>query len=163
MIVSLLVFITIALLALPSAAILFPFTLLSGNVEPLYATGSWIARVAMCLARIHVRVQGQEKIPAGRACIFMANHISYLDAPALMTNLPGRTVVFIKGELMKLPILGYAFKLAHFIPVERTGDAAELFDDRHLREDRELQTAKRRRRIHDGEAGVDRPSIGGGP
>jgi 1-acyl-sn-glycerol-3-phosphate acyltransferase len=42
-----------------------------------------------------------------------------------MSHLPGRTVVFLKGSLMRIPILGYAFKLAHFIPVERTGNAAE--------------------------------------
>jgi len=124
MIVSLLVFVTIVVLAVPAAIIFFPFTLITGNVGPLYAVGSWIARVAIRVAGIRIQIQGQENIPAGRACIFMANHISYLDAPALMSNLPGRTVVFLKGELMRLPILGYAFKLAHFIPVERTGDAA---------------------------------------
>jgi 1-acyl-sn-glycerol-3-phosphate acyltransferase len=125
MIVSLLVFVTIVVLALPSAVIFFPFTLLTGNVGPLYAVGSWIARVAIRIAGIRIQIQGQEKIPAGRACIFMANHISYLDAPALMSNLPGRTVVFLKSSLMKIPILGYAFKLAHFIRVDRTGDVAE--------------------------------------
>ena len=36
-----------------------------------------------------------------------------------------RTVVFLKRPLMKIPVLGYAFKLAHFIPVDRTGDATE--------------------------------------
>jgi 1-acyl-sn-glycerol-3-phosphate acyltransferase len=125
MIVSLLVFVTIVVLAVPAAVIFFPFTLISGNVGPLYAVGSWIARVAIRVAGIRIQIQGQEKIPVGRACIFMANHISYLDAPALMSNLPGRTVVFLKGELMRLPILGYAFKLAHFIPVERSGDVAD--------------------------------------
>ena len=125
MIVSLLVFVTIVVLAVPAAIIFFPFTLITGNVGPLYAVGSWIARVAIRVAGIRIQIQGQENIPAGRACIFMANHISYLDAPALMSNLPGRTVVFLKGELMRLPILGYAFKLAHFIPVDRTGDVAE--------------------------------------
>ncbi len=123
MIVSLVVFVTIVALAVPSAIIFFPFTLITRNVGPLYAVGSWIARVAIRVAGIRVQIEGMEKIPTGRACIFMANHISYLDAPALMSNLP-RTVVFLKSELMKIPILGYAFKLAHFIPVDRTGDAA---------------------------------------
>jgi 1-acyl-sn-glycerol-3-phosphate acyltransferase len=125
MLVSLLVFVTIVALAVPSAVIFFPFTLLTGNVGPLYAVGSWIARVAIRVAGIRIQIQGKENVPAGRACIFMANHISYLDAPALMSNLPGRTVVFLKSSLMKIPILGYAFKLAHFIPVDRTGDVAE--------------------------------------
>jgi 1-acyl-sn-glycerol-3-phosphate acyltransferase len=125
MIVSLLVFVTIVVLAVPSAVIFFPLTLITGNVGPLYAVGSWIARVAIRVAGIRIKIQGRENIPVGRACIFMANHVSYLDAPALMSSLPGRTVVFLKRELMKLPVLGYAFKLAHFIPVDRTGDAAE--------------------------------------
>ena len=122
MIVSLLVFVTIAALALPAALILIPFTLLSGNVGPLYVAGCWIARTAIRIAGIRIQVQGQEKIPSGRACIFMANHVSNLDAPALIPNLPGRTSVFLKRPLMKLPILGYAFKLGEFIPVDRGGD-----------------------------------------
>lgn len=121
MIVSLLVFVAILALALPSAIVLFPFTLLTRNVNPLYATGNWIARVAIRIAGIRIQVQGRENIPDGRACIFMANHVSNLDAPALIANLPGRTSVFLKRSLMKLPILGYAFKLGGFIPVDRDG------------------------------------------
>jgi 1-acyl-sn-glycerol-3-phosphate acyltransferase len=123
MIVSLLVFVTIVVLALPSAVIFFPFTLVTGNVGPLYSIGSWIARVAIRVAGIHLCIEGREHIPTGRACIFMANHVSNLDAPALMSNLPERTSVFFKRSLMRIPILGYAFKLAGFIPVDRTGDA----------------------------------------
>jgi 1-acyl-sn-glycerol-3-phosphate acyltransferase len=119
MIVSLIVFVTIVALALPSAAILIPFTLLTGNVGPLYAVGSWIARVGIRAAGIRLSVEGRENIPVGKACIFMANHVSNLDAPALISNLPGRTVAFLKRPLMKIPILGYAFKLAGFIPVDR--------------------------------------------
>jgi 1-acyl-sn-glycerol-3-phosphate acyltransferase len=125
MIVSLFVFALILVLALPAAAVLFPFTLLTGNVGPLYAAGRSIARVAMRAAGIRIIITGREHVPAGRACIFMANHISNLDAPALIANLPGRTSVFLKRSLMKLPVLGYAFRLAGFIAVDRTGDAAE--------------------------------------
>ena len=125
MIISIYIFVVIIVLAVPAAVVLFPFTLITGNVRPLYATGCWIARFAIGAAGIRVRIEGRERIPAGRACIFMANHVSNLDAPALLPNLPGRTSVFIKRPLMKLPILGYACKLAAFIPVDRTGDAAE--------------------------------------
>ena len=123
MIVSFLVFVTILVLALPTALLLIPFTHLTGNVGPLYAAGSWIARVAMRVAGIRVHIEGRENIPPDRACIFMANHVSNLDAPALMSHLPGRTVVFLKRPLLKLPLVGYAFKLANFIPVDRVGSA----------------------------------------
>jgi 1-acyl-sn-glycerol-3-phosphate acyltransferase len=121
MVVSLLVLVTILVLALPAAVVLIPFTLISGNVGPLYFTGCWIARTALRIAGIRIQIQGLENIPTGRACIFMANHVSNLDPPVLLTNLPGRTSVFLKRSLMKIPILGYAFKLGEFIPVEREG------------------------------------------
>ena len=141
MIVSLLVFVTILVLALPTALVLIPFTLLTGNVRPLYAAGSWIARVAMFVAGIRIRIEGRENIPSGRACIFMANHVSNLDAPALMSHLPGRTLVFLKRALLKLPIVGYAFKLAKFIPVDRDGEHRKRAGSRCRRHARPRQRA----------------------
>jgi 1-acyl-sn-glycerol-3-phosphate acyltransferase len=38
-----------------------------------------------------------------------------------MSHLPSRTSVFFKRSLMKIPVLGYAFRLAGFIPVDRDG------------------------------------------
>jgi len=122
MIVSLLVFVTILVLAIPAAAVFIPFTLITGNVGPLFSAGCFIARFAMRIAGIRLRIQGRENIPDGHACVFMANHVSNLDAPALIASLPGRTSVFLKRPLMKLPILGCAFRLGGFIPVDRTGD-----------------------------------------
>ena len=37
--------------------------------------------------------------------------------------LPGRTSIFLKRSLLRIPILGYGMKLAGFIPVARKGDA----------------------------------------
>jgi len=124
MIVSLLVFVTILVLALPVALVLIPFTLLTGNVGPLYAAGSWIARTAMRVAGIHIHLEGREHIPASRACIFMANHVSNLDPPALISLIPGRTSAFMKRSLMELPILGTGFRQGEFIAVDRSGNAA---------------------------------------
>ena len=128
MIRSFVVFVTIVLLSIPAALVFIPFTLLARDVGPLYKTSCLIVRIALRVACISVQVEGLDRIPAGRACIFMANHVSNLDPPALFPNLPGRTSVFLKRPLMKIPILGYAFKLAEFIPVDRDGlaESAQL-------------------------------------
>ena len=60
-------------------------------------------------------------MPAHTACIFMANHVSNLDPPALIPRIPGRTSAFVKRSLMKIPVLGYGLKLGEFIPVDRDG------------------------------------------
>jgi 1-acyl-sn-glycerol-3-phosphate acyltransferase len=49
----------------------------------------------------------------------MCNHVSNLDPPVIIPNLPGRCSVLLKKELMSIPILGTAMRLAQFVPVER--------------------------------------------
>jgi 1-acyl-sn-glycerol-3-phosphate acyltransferase len=122
MIFTLLLFGTFVVLGIPAAIIFLPWAIVSGNVQPLYDASQFIVRVGYSLARIRIAVEGRELIPAKTACIFMANHVSNLDPPALIPNIPGRTSVFIKRSLMGIPILGWGFKLAEFIPVERSGD-----------------------------------------
>jgi 1-acyl-sn-glycerol-3-phosphate acyltransferase len=80
-----------------------------------------IVRVGYRLAGIRVVAEGRERVPANTACIFMANHVSNLDPPALMPRIPGRASSFLKRSLMKIPVLGFGFKLVEFIPVERSG------------------------------------------
>ena len=52
----------------------------------------------------------------------MANHVSNLDAPAFIANLPGHTSAFAKRSLFNLPVFGYCLKLAEFIPTDRDGN-----------------------------------------
>lgn len=124
MIVTFVVFIVILALSIPSAIVLIPWTIVSGNPTPLYNAACGIVRIAFRSAGIKIVVTGRANVPRGEACIFMANHVSNLDPPALLSNLPGRTGVFLKRSLMKIPVLGYAFKLGEFIPVARSGNAA---------------------------------------
>ena len=121
MIVSVLVFVVIVLLSIPAAIIFIPLAVLSGNVNPLYNVANAIVRIGFRTAGIRIKVEGRERVPKGKACIFMANHVSNLDPPLLLPALPGRTSIFLKKPLMKLPVLGYCFKLGGFIPVERAG------------------------------------------
>ena len=124
MIVSLIVIVTILVLSLPSAVIFIPLAVITGDIRPLYAVTCFIVSVGYRVAGIRIKVEGREQVPAGRACIFMANHVSNLDPPALISRIPGRTSAFCKRSVFKLPLFGYCLKLAEYIPVDRTGNKA---------------------------------------
>ena len=112
----------IAVMAVPVALLTIPWFLITGQLMPLYTASFFIVRVAFALAGIGLHVVGLENIPAEKACIFMANHVSNLDPPVLTSVIPGRTSVFYKNSLGKIPILGYAMRLAEFVPVTREGN-----------------------------------------
>jgi 1-acyl-sn-glycerol-3-phosphate acyltransferase len=121
MIASLLMLATILALGIPAALVFIPWAMVTGNATPLYNATISIVRAAFRLAGIRVEVEGRERVPAHTACIFMANHVSNLDPPALLPRIPGRTSVFVKRSLMKIPVLGYGFRLGDLIPVDRDG------------------------------------------
>ena len=95
------------------------YTVLVKNPNALYWAG---ARGTMFFVRavgVRVNVKGAERIPPG-TCLFVANHTSSADAPAVVNAIPRRIAILLKKSLFKYPIVGQAFTLAHFIPVERS-------------------------------------------
>ena len=121
MIASIVLLVTWLVLGLPAAVIFYSWTLVTGDILPLYNVALWITRAGTKLAGVRVEVEGLELVPAGTACIFMANHVSNLDPPTLIAQIPGRTSAFSKRSIMKIPALGYGMKLADFVPVDRDG------------------------------------------
>jgi len=107
-------------LALPAALVIFPFTLIARKTQVLLRVGFWIARAGLPFGGVRVVVHGLDRVPRG-ASIVMANHSSNLDPPVLIPLLPGRVVIYLKASLMRIPVLGYAMRLAGFIPVQRDG------------------------------------------
>lgn len=94
------------------------YVALTGQVDPLYHSGVaavvWICRVA----GLRTRVEGLENIPPG-TCLFAANHTSNADAPAIVGAIPRRIAILAKKSLFAIPIVGTAFRLAQFVPVDR--------------------------------------------
>ena len=97
---------------------LLVFTLLTKNVDPLYWAGVKGVMFLVNCVGVHVDVKGTERIPEG-TCIFAANHTSSADAPAVVGAIPRRIAILLKKSLFEYPIVGQAFHLAHFIPVDR--------------------------------------------
>lgn len=102
------------------AVVMFPYTLLSGKIMPLYRTGMWIARAGLRIAGVKVEVIGREKLDPDGTYIFMSNHTSNLDPPVLIPLIPRHTSVLVKKELFRIPVLGQAMHLGALVPVDRS-------------------------------------------
>ncbi len=113
-------------LGLPAAILGLPWTLLSGNIGWMYRAGQRAAHLGMRAAGITFDVQGFENIPPDRPCIFMSNHVSNLDPPALLPMLPGTPAVMLKSSLMRIPLLGRAMAMGRFVSVDRNGSREDI-------------------------------------
>jgi 1-acyl-sn-glycerol-3-phosphate acyltransferase len=97
---------------------LLVYTFISRNPNPLYWAGINGVMFFVRAVGVRVRVVGTERIPAG-TCLFVANHTSSADAPAVVGAIPRRIAILLKESLFTYPIVGQAFRLAQFIPVNR--------------------------------------------
>ena len=125
MFASLLFLATMIVTGIPTAILFIPWCWITGDALPLYRGTRFMLAISCRLAGVRFCVEGLESIPRDRACIFMSNHVSNLDPPALISLIPGRTSAFLKRSLMKIPIVGTGFRQGEFIPVDRTGNVSD--------------------------------------
>jgi 1-acyl-sn-glycerol-3-phosphate acyltransferase len=93
------------------------------------ATGRKQARIASAwgrallrIGRVKVKVEGLEKISTEGSYVFVSNHLSYMDTPVFLANIPVQFRFLAKLGLFQIPFLGWHLKRAGHIPVPR-GDA----------------------------------------
>ncbi|PYU23676.1 MAG: 1-acyl-sn-glycerol-3-phosphate acyltransferase [Acidobacteria bacterium] len=98
------------------------YVAITGKVDPLYRTGLGAVRLIARAAGMRTRVEGLENIPA-RTCLFAANHTSNADGAAIVGAIPRRIAILAKKSLFAIPIVGAAFRLAQFVPVNRANPA----------------------------------------
>lgn len=77
-------------------------------------------------AGVKVTVEGRENIPAGVACVFVANHRSYYDIPLLLTALDGPHALLSKAEVEKIPLVRDWMKLLRCVFVQRDDVRASI-------------------------------------
>jgi 1-acyl-sn-glycerol-3-phosphate acyltransferase len=81
----------------------------------------WWSSGVLSSANVEVVTRGRETVP-DRPVVFMSNHGSHLDVPALFVACPGSLRMVAKAELFRVPVWGRAMKEAGFISVDRSGD-----------------------------------------
>jgi 1-acyl-sn-glycerol-3-phosphate acyltransferase len=94
------------------------YALVSGRTDALYGCGRLGAKMAVWLAGMKLEVIGYEKIPKDRAVLFMPNHQSLSDGPAVFGILPA-VLAIAKKEFFTVPVLGRAMVLRGFVPLDR--------------------------------------------
>jgi len=85
----------------------------------LYILGRGGVTLGAALAGIRTRVEGLDNVPRNQAVVFCANHQSNVDPPVLFNALHRRLHILFKAELKRLPLLGRAFQVGGFVPIER--------------------------------------------
>ena len=81
----------------------------------------WFGRRVVELLAVDLHATGAERVPAGRAYVYMSNHQSHLDIPMLYATLPSPTIRMLgKKELFQIPLWGRALRAAEFIEVDRS-------------------------------------------
>ena len=101
------------------------YAVLTGDTDPVYWAGCAGARATLRAGGIRLDVFGLEKVPAGRAVVYMSNHQSNIDPPAIVGVLPP-VLVLGKQEFFRVPILGRAMRLRGFIPIDRRNRARAI-------------------------------------
>lgn len=77
-------------------------------------------KTLLAVSFIRVRAEGLEALQPDGSYVFVANHASYMDIPALLSVLPQQYRFFAKGGLYRIPFLGWHLRWAGHLPVDRS-------------------------------------------
>ena len=112
---------TVVMGALSLAASFFDHT---GNSQHRIAR-VW-AKMPLAVSFIRVRAEGLDKLDPRGSYVFVANHASFMDIPAVLSCLPYQFRFFAKKGLFQIPFLGTHLRRAGHLPVDRSSPRASL-------------------------------------
>jgi 1-acyl-sn-glycerol-3-phosphate acyltransferase len=83
-------------------------------------------RILLAVSFIRVRVEGIENIDPRAGYVFVANHSSFMDIPAILAGISNQFRFFAKKGLFRIPFLGTHLQRAGHLPVDRSSVRASL-------------------------------------
>ncbi|PIU44859.1 MAG: 1-acyl-sn-glycerol-3-phosphate acyltransferase [Ignavibacteriales bacterium CG07_land_8_20_14_0_80_59_12] len=128
----------IALFTAPVAVIAIVAPAVTRRTEIFdWCARAW-SRMVLFTSGVRVRTKGTENIVPGRPYVYVSNHASLFDIPAVLAGIPDAVHFVYKKELQKVVFLGWALKASTYIPVvrERGREAARSIEEaaRRIRE-----------------------------
>lgn len=95
----------------------------------------WVSRMwsraALRVCGVRVRVRGAEHLEPGRSYIYVCNHASMVDIPAVAAGIPDDIRIVYKRELEKIPLFGWGLRWSNYIGIDRgrSAEARHSLDD----------------------------------
>jgi 1-acyl-sn-glycerol-3-phosphate acyltransferase len=89
------------------------------------AARTW-ARSLLAIGGVRVQVEGLDQLSPGGSYVLIANHLSYMDTPVVLANIPVQFRFLAKKGLFQIPFLGTHLSQAGHIPVPREDPRASV-------------------------------------
>ncbi len=102
------------------------FSLFESSGRRQIAVARAWARFLLWGSGVKVKVEGLEKITPEGSYIFASNHLSYMDTPVVLANIPVQFRFLAKSGLFQIPLLGTHLTRAGHIPVPRDNPRAAV-------------------------------------
>lgn len=121
----------IVVAAIPLSIIALVSTPLDRSGRTFHWTSRMWSKFILWLFSIKVKSTGSEYISPGKHYIYISNHASAFDIPAVVVGIPDDIRFVLKKELTRIPIWGWALKYGHYISIDRgkARDAMKSLDE----------------------------------
>jgi 1-acyl-sn-glycerol-3-phosphate acyltransferase len=107
-----------------SISLLVSFFDATGTVQ-IRVARAW-AKFLLAISGVRVHVEGLEHIDPHGSYVFISNHLSYMDTPVALANIPVQFRFLAKRGLFQIPFLGQHLSRAGHIPVPREDPRAAV-------------------------------------
>ncbi len=102
---------------------------LSALLDRSFKSYNYVGKIFSCgvfaISGINLKVKGSDKIDRKKVYVFVSNHSSQFDIPALQAAIPNNIGIVFKKELGKIPVFGWQLKISPYIMVDRqNGESA---------------------------------------
>ena len=103
--------------------ILSILALISALIDRTFSTYFILSRIfskgILLIGGVRLKVTGLENLNEKAAYVFVSNHSSQFDIPALQYSVPNKFSIVYKKELGKIPLFGWQMKLGPYIMIDR--------------------------------------------
>ncbi|MEK9139160.1 MAG: lysophospholipid acyltransferase family protein [Bacteroidota bacterium] len=96
------------------------------NDRVFHALARGWAHTTLLICGVKVNVRGLEKVTRGRSYVYVSNHASMFDIPAVLASVPDQIRILYKKELNWIPIFGWGLKYGSYIAIDRRRGAEAM-------------------------------------